>query len=112
MASRGAQRESGRGGSGRGGSARGLSWAGAIGGAAVLLFSCAVGRAATLLNDTWADGSRAENNLPTESAVHAGVSGTDGGSLTTTTGALQNVMGTGSRKIWTYFTSDNSAPDG
>jgi hypothetical protein len=32
--------------------------------------------------------------------------------LTTTTGALQNVMGTGSRKIWTYFTSDNSAPDG
>jgi hypothetical protein len=29
-----------------------------------------------------------------------------------TPGAIQNVMGTGSRKIWTYFTSDASAPDG
>ena len=68
--------------------------------------------AAVLLNDSWADGSRTEANLPTESPVWAGVSGTDGGSLAVTTGALQNTMGTSSRKIWTYFTSDNSAPDG
>ena len=83
-------------------------------GAAIALAAAAVpARAAViLLNDSWADGSRAEANLPTESPVHVGVSGSDGGSFAITTGALQHTMGTGSRKTWTYFTSDGSAPDG
>ena len=53
-----------------------------------------------------------KSNLPTESAVWAGVSATDGGSLTTTTNALKEVIGTSSRKTWTYFTADSSAPNG
>jgi hypothetical protein len=69
-------------------------------------------RAAVLLNDSWTDGSRAESNLPTESAVWVGVSTSDGGSFTTAPGALKNVMGTSSRKNWTYFTSNGTAPDG
>lgn len=67
---------------------------------------------ALILNDLWADGSRAETNLPSESAVWAGVSASDGGSLSVAPGALKNVMGTTSRKNWTYFTSDLSAPNG
>ena len=46
--------------------------------------------AAVLLNDTWADGSRAENNLPTESATWVGVSATVPAStvVVTPTGAV------------------------
>jgi hypothetical protein len=60
----------------------------------------------------WALPTPAATILLNESAVHVGVSSSDGGSLTTTTGAIQNTMGTGSRKVWTYFTSNHAAPDG
>jgi hypothetical protein len=70
--------------------------------------------AAVLLDDSWTDGSRAESNLPTESAVWAGVSATSSppSSVVTTTGKLTLNQGSSSSKIWTYFTSDGSAPDG
>jgi len=69
--------------------------------------------AAVILNDTWADGSRAESNLPAESAVWVGVSATPTAStVVVTPGKLTLNQGSSSSKIWTYFTSDNSAPNG
>jgi hypothetical protein len=76
-----------------------------------VLATSSVHAATVLLNDSWTDGSRAETNLPTESATWVGVSTSDGGSLSVAPGALKNVMGTGSRKNWEYFTSDVTAPD-
>jgi len=64
--------------------------------------------AAVLLNDTWSDGSRAETNLPTESAVYAGISGSGGGALTTSPGVLSQTVATDSMKIWTHFAPDGS----
>ena len=71
-------------------------------------------RAAVLLDDSWADGSRAESNLPTESAVHAGISSTSTppSSIATTTGKISLTQGSSSSKIWTYYTSNASAPNG
>lgn len=69
-------------------------------------------QAGTLLNDSWTDGDRTNTALPNDSATYVGVSTSDGGSLAVVPGALKNVMGTGSRKNWTYYTSNLSNPDG
>ncbi|MBN1818952.1 MAG: PEP-CTERM sorting domain-containing protein [Sedimentisphaerales bacterium] len=72
--------------------------------AAMIAFS-GISSADLLLNDTWADGSRAETNLPNESAVWAGDS-----DIAVSTGSLQyGIAGyTDSHKLWTYFTPDGS----
>src|SRR5438045_3973145 len=75
------------------------------------LFSFSIAGAAVLLNDTWADGNRSSTSLPTDSPTWVGVSTSDGGAgVTVTPGKLANGIGTTSRKNWTYFTSDLSAP--
>jgi MYXO-CTERM domain-containing protein len=84
--------------------------------AASLIFSCAAPVWAVvtvnLLNDTWADGDRTNTALPSDSADYVGISNGSGGSLTASPGKLAMVQGTSSQKLWTYFTGDNSAPDG
>ena len=57
-----------------------------------------------LLDDTWADGSRGETSLPTESAVWAGTPA----NVTMGTGSLRYAQSSGSEKLWTYFTADGS----
>lgn len=74
---------------------------------AVLLAVGAVCSAEVLLYDTFADGSRTETNLPTESAVW--FSHPD--NLTVSTGSLavnQLAIGNTSTKMWTYFASNGS----
>jgi hypothetical protein len=66
--------------------------------------------ATTLLNDTWADGTRSNNNLPTDSAVWIGQSAGNG-SNSVSAGHLNFVLPTNSLKFWTYFTSNLAAPD-
>jgi hypothetical protein len=66
---------------------------------------------AVLLNDTWADADRASTNLPTNSPVWIGQSA-DNGSNSVSAGSLNFNVPTNSLKVWTYFTSNNSAPDG
>src|SRR4051794_2938512 len=85
-----------------------------IGMAAVtpLFFAATQVNAAVLLNDSFTDGDRTNTNLPTDSPVYVGVNGTDGGTFTVAPGALKNVMGTSSRRNWTFWTNDNSAPNG
>src|SRR5688572_9543044 len=72
---------------------------------------CSTGYGAVLLNDTWADGERASVNLPTNSPVWIGQTA-DNGSNSVSAGSLNFNVPTNSLKVWTYFTSDNSAPDG
>jgi hypothetical protein len=67
--------------------------------------------AALLLNDTFADGDRSNTNLPTDSPVWIGMPSGVGGSFAVTPGHLNFTLPTTSLKFWTYFTSDNSAPD-
>ena len=69
-------------------------------------------KGAVLLNDSFADGDRTNVNLPTDSPDYVGISNGSGGALTATPGKLAMVQGTSSQKLWTYFTSDNSAPNG
>lgn len=57
-----------------------------------------------LLDDTFADASRAETNLPNESAVWVG-SPED---VVMGTGSLAYTQTTSSHKLWTYFTPDGS----
>jgi hypothetical protein len=64
--------------------------------------------AQVLLDDTWADGSRAETSLPNESAVYTGISGSGGGALNTTPGTLAQTVATDSMKIWTHFATDGN----
>jgi len=73
---------------------------------AVTLVLCTAGfcSAQVLLYDTFADGSRVETNLPTESAVWVGTPG----SVTMGTGSLAYAQSTGSQKLWTYFASNGS----
>lgn len=59
---------------------------------------------AVLLDDTWADASRTETDLPNESAVWAGTPG----SVTMGTGSLAYAQSTGSQKLWTYFAPNGS----
>ena len=69
-------------------------------------------KAAVLLNDSFADGDRTNANLPTDSPDYVGISSGSGGTLTASAGKLTMVQGTSSQKLWTYFTSDNSTPNG
>lgn len=66
-----------------------------------------VASAAILLNDTFADGSRTETSLPTESAVwvsHAADTVVSPGSVAFTQGA-------GSKKLWTHYATDGAEVD-
>src|SRR5206468_3234616 len=67
--------------------------------------------ASVLLNDSFADGNRSNTSLPTDSAVWIGQSAGNG-SNSVAPGAISFVLPTNSLKVWTYFTSDLSAPDG
>jgi hypothetical protein len=81
---------------------------------ATALVVCAINStsfAAVLLNDTWADAERASTNLPSNSPVWIGQSA-DNGSNSVSAGSLNFNVPTNSLKVWTYFTSNNSAPDG
>jgi len=71
-------------------------------------FTAAATRAAVLLNDTWADGSRAETSLPNESAVFTGISSSGGGALAASPGVLSQTVATDSMKIWTHYAADGS----
>lgn len=63
-----------------------------------------------LLNDTWADGSRAETSLPNESAVW--VSHASGVTMGTGSLLYDQTASSGSQKLWTYFTPvTTNAPD-
>src|SRR5947207_2109993 len=62
------------------------------------------GRAAVILDDTWADGTRTNTALPNESAWFASSSA----SLTATTNSMTGALGTTSRTWWTYFTTNAS----
>ncbi len=64
-----------------------------------------------LLDDTWADGNRSSVNLPTDSPTWIGQTAGNG-SNNVSPGSLNFVLPTNSLKVWTYFTSDLSAPDG
>ncbi len=63
-------------------------------------------RATVLLDDTFADGKRNIQNLPTESAWYA----SSGASLTAATNAMTMVLGTGAILGVTYFTPNASSP--
>ncbi len=79
---------------------------------AMIVFTmCSTGFGAVLLNDTWADGERASINLPTNSPIWIGQSAGNG-SNSVSAGSLNFNLPTNSLKVWTYFTSNNSAPDG
>jgi hypothetical protein len=71
---------------------------------------CSTASSAILLNDTWADADRTNTNLPTSSAVFIGQSA-DNGSNNVSAGSLNFNLPTNSLKVWTYFTSNSSAPD-
>jgi len=60
--------------------------------------------AGVLLYDTFADGSRAETNLPNESAVWVGTPA----SVTMNPGSLAYAQGSSSQKLWTYFAPNGS----
>lgn len=60
--------------------------------------------ATVLLDDTWADGTRTNTALPTESAVFASAAG----SATTSVGSLSYAQGTSSQRLATYFAPDGS----
>jgi hypothetical protein len=72
---------------------------------------CATSDGAVLLNDSWADADRTNTNLPTNSPVYIGQSEANG-SNSVSAGSLNFNLPTNSLKVWTYFTSNNSAPDG
>jgi hypothetical protein len=62
--------------------------------------AAASSHADVLLDDKFADGSRAESQRPAEAAVWVGREG----DVTVVEGALSTKMGPSSQKIWTYFT--------
>jgi hypothetical protein len=70
----------------------------------VLCLVCGISQGVVLLDDMWADGSRAETNLPTESAFWVG----HPDQLTMGVGSAAYSMGTSSEKLWTYFTADGA----
>jgi hypothetical protein len=84
------------------------AWAASL----AVALSCSVAPAATiLLNDTFADGNRTSTALPTDSPVYIGQSAGNG-SNAVSVGSIDYIVATNSMRMWTYFTSDNSAPDG
>ena len=68
--------------------------------AACFLLAAPLARGEVLLDDKWADGSRAESKRPQEAAVWVGREA----DVTLKPGALTTVMSPTSQKIWTYFT--------
>ncbi len=68
----------------------------------VVGFWAAQGRAEVLVDEAWADGSRAENKLPSEAAVWIGREK----DVTVSEGVLSTIVGTKSQKMWLYFTAD------
>jgi hypothetical protein len=60
----------------------------------------AAARAEVLLDEAWADGSRAETKLPAEAAVWVGRDE----DVTVSKGLLSTKMGDMSQKMWVYFT--------
>jgi pectate lyase len=75
--------------------------------AAIITFgSPGATRAAVLLDDTWADGNRTTQNLPTDSAWYCSSSS----ALVATTGSMTLTMPSSAIMALTYFTSDASAP--
>jgi hypothetical protein len=73
----------------------------------VALATTSASQAALLLDDTWADGSRAETNLPNESATWVGIP-SGGGAVTVSPGALSMTQSGSSQKLWTFFAPDGS----
>lgn len=71
---------------------------------AVCLSISSMCSAVVLLNDTFADGSRIETNLPTESGFWA----SSAGDVTTTAGNVRLGMAGSSRRMHTYFTPEGS----
>jgi hypothetical protein len=67
---------------------------------ACLMLISSLARGELLLDEKWADGSRAESKRPKEAAVWAGRKA----DVTTKAGALATTMATSSQKVWTYFT--------
>lgn len=66
------------------------------------LFAAGVSRGEVLLDDRWADGSRAESKRPDEAAVWVGRDA----DVQVKDGALTTAMTPASQKIWTYFTDN------
>jgi hypothetical protein len=69
----------------------------------ILQFAALV-RADVLLDDRWADASRAEANRPTEAPVWVGREA----DVSVQAGAVATAIGPTSQKIWTYFTDKES----
>lgn len=67
---------------------------------AVVLVAAAWCRADVLLDDSWADGSRAESKRPAEAAVMVGRPA----DVAVSARSLSTKMGESSQKIWVYFT--------
>ncbi|TWT86487.1 hypothetical protein Mal64_33120 [Pseudobythopirellula maris] len=91
--------------------------------AVALLAGTAHAQTTVLLDDSFADGSRAETSLPTESATYLGVSGDAvADAADTVVGAIKHrflhnpvigttpIPSTSSRKQWTYFTDNQATP--
>jgi hypothetical protein len=66
----------------------------------------------TLLDDKLADGTVANNNLPSSSEQWFGGSTGSAYNVTTGKGSLVYSGATNSTKLWTYFTRNQAAPDG
>ncbi len=64
------------------------------------------GYAAVLLDDTWADGTRTNQNLPTQSAWYVST----GPSLTAAANSMTLSLGSGSVQMVTYFTASPTNP--
>ncbi len=78
--------------------------------ASMVLGGAVSAQAAVLLNDSFTDGNRNSTSLPTDSPVWIGQSAGNG-SNSVSAGDLHFALPTNSLKFWTYFTSDNSAPN-
>ncbi|MFZ1008752.1 MAG: hypothetical protein WAN65_18080, partial [Candidatus Sulfotelmatobacter sp.] len=92
----------------------------------LVLGFCSVSHAQTvLLNDSFADGTRTTSSGVVQ-PVYVGASTTDNNAYFSTSptntetlndaantvpGKMQNLIGSGSRKVWSYFTPDGQAPD-
>jgi len=76
--------------------------------AGALLFTTGIARvdATVILDDVFADASRTETNLPTESAVWA--SHSDGVTMSAGSLSFDQTASSGSQKLWTHFAPDGS----
>src|SRR3954454_24415 len=73
---------------------------------ALILGLAGPARAGVLLDDTWADGTRNNQNLPTDSAWYAST----GASLTATANSMSLAVGSGAIMAVTYFTPNVAGP--